>query len=196
METLEVGIDYESAPTLVTLSGRMDYTTVGGLCAQTEELFKRGAPVIFDLKGVSDIDSAGVAFFALAFKRLGAAPAQCRLQSVAPEIEAALKLAGWDFNAPARLYEEESGNIIEAIGDEAENAGHHFYNFAYLVSEIFYNGVIKPLKGQFPRLSIFAEQLARIGAGSAPIVLLVAFLVGLTTAFQAAAQLRQFGANI
>src|SRR5207244_9270311 len=36
----------------------------------------------------------------------------------------------------------------------------------------------------------------RAGADSVPIVLVINFLVGLVTAFQAAVQLKQFGANI
>jgi phospholipid/cholesterol/gamma-HCH transport system permease protein len=65
-----------------------------------------------------------------------------------------------------------------------------------LLSEVFYNGFVRPFKGYKPRFKIFFEQMARLGAGSAPIVLLVALLVGLTTAFQGAYQLRRFGANI
>jgi phospholipid/cholesterol/gamma-HCH transport system permease protein len=53
-----------------------------------------------------------------------------------------------------------------------------------------------PFKGVMPKGKLFVEQMSRIGAGSAPIVLLVSFLVGLTTALQASYQLRQFGANI
>jgi phospholipid/cholesterol/gamma-HCH transport system permease protein len=42
----------------------------------------------------------------------------------------------------------------------------------------------------------FVEQCIRIGSQALPIVALISFLVGLTTALQAAYQLRQFGANI
>jgi phospholipid/cholesterol/gamma-HCH transport system permease protein len=56
--------------------------------------------------------------------------------------------------------------------------------------------VVMPFKGVMPKGKMFVEQMSRIGAGSAPIVLLVSFLVGLTTALQASYQLRQFGANI
>jgi phospholipid/cholesterol/gamma-HCH transport system permease protein len=41
-----------------------------------------------------------------------------------------------------------------------------------------------------------ARLMERAGADGLPIVLLISFLVGLVTAFQAAVQLRQFGANI
>jgi phospholipid/cholesterol/gamma-HCH transport system permease protein len=68
--------------------------------------------------------------------------------------------------------------------------------FLYLLSEIVYQGVVTPFKGVKPRGKIFVDQIGRLGAGSAPIVWLVALLVGLTTAFQSAYELRQFGANI
>jgi phospholipid/cholesterol/gamma-HCH transport system permease protein len=55
---------------------------------------------------------------------------------------------------------------------------------------------VAPFRGERPRFGLFVEQMALLGSGSAPIVLLVALLVGLTTAFQSAYELRQFGANI
>ena len=77
-----------------------------------------------------------------------------------------------------------------------ESAWQKITHFAYLIGEAFYQALIMPFKGALPRGKLFVEQMSRLGAGSAPIVGLVAFLVGLTTALQASYQLRQFGANI
>ena len=85
---------------------------------------------------------------------------------------------------------------MEGVGGGLLNARQSVVQFIYLMREIFYQGVVAPFKGAKPRGQIFLDQIGRLGAGSAPIVWLVALLVGLTTAFQSAHELRQFGANI
>src|SRR5437763_15633271 len=90
---------------------------------------------------------------------------------------------------PARL------RVLDQIGRETlgmlgESHGLDFIGDVALAGA---NAVRVPVSinwGDVPRL------VERAGADSVPIVLVVNFLVGLVTAFQAAVQLKQFGANI
>jgi phospholipid/cholesterol/gamma-HCH transport system permease protein len=106
------------------------------------------------------------------------------------------ELAGWTFAqaaaGTATVEERKSEDPREVAGHTLESIVYYLY----LVSETCYHAVVSPFRGERPRIRIFFEQMSRLGAGSAPIVWLVALLVGLTTAYQAAYELRRFGANI
>jgi len=196
MPEIDVQIDPASAPVLIKLAGSLDRFSVPGVYRQIKPYCDRGPGVALDVRDVSRIDSAGVALIAHGIKRAGATGGGFRLRAVNPAVADALRLAGWNVNASEELYAEDTSGLVESVGAEASVFGEFFYNLAYLLSEVFYNGVVRPFTGQKPRFRILFEQLARLGAGSAPIVLLVAVLVGLTTAFQGAEQLNRFGANI
>jgi phospholipid/cholesterol/gamma-HCH transport system permease protein len=107
-----------------------------------------------------------------------------------------LELTGWDVDGSTALTERSTARLTESVGGAAFDLGGTIHYFLFLMSEISYHAVVAPFRGRKPRVGLFVEQLSRLGAGSAPIVLLVSVLVGLTTALQAAYQLRQFGANI
>jgi phospholipid/cholesterol/gamma-HCH transport system permease protein len=193
---IDVQIDGSAAPVLVKLTGSLDRFTVPGVYRQIKPYCDRGQNVALDVREVSRIDSAGVALIAQGMRKASTGGGGFRLRAINPSVSDALRLAGWNVNAPERLYEEDTAGFVESVGAEASVFGSFFYQLAYLLSEIFYSGLVRPFAGQKPRFKIFFEQLARLGAGSAPIVLLVAVLVGLTTAFQGAEQLNRFGANI
>ena len=196
MPDINLQIDGAAEPVLIKLSGSLDRFTVPGVYRQIKPYCDRQQQLALDLREVSRIDSAGVALIAHGMKKVGSSGGGFRLRAVNPAVSDALRLAGWNVNAPERFYEEESVGVVESFGAEASLFGNFFYQLAYLLSEVFYNGLVRPIAGQKPRFKILFEQLARLGAGSAPIVLLVAVLVGLTTAFQGAEQLNRFGANI
>jgi len=158
--------------------------------------FLRGGALELDLSGVAEIDSAGVAFIGHCFRELGVGAGACSLVAVPPDVARNLDLAGWNYSGSTALHTRERVSLPEAVGTDAHGLYRHVFYFLFLVSEIFYHAVVLPFRGRRPRGALFVEQLSRIGAGSAPIVLLVSVLVGLTTALQAAYQLRQFGANI
>jgi len=196
MSEIEISIDDTTAPVSASLSGSLDCETVSTVFSRLKPYFDKGEPLSINVGGISEIDSAGVAFFAYGFSKLGTGPQGCSLSSVRSEVANALKLTGWDFSVSDMSMGLQKVGSAEAMGATAEAASHSFYYFLFLLSEIFYHAIVTPFKGQKPRVKIFIEQMARLGAGSAPIVLLVALLVGLTTAFQSAYELRQFGANI
>ncbi len=181
---------------LAVLNGPLTRDTVASAFSRLKPYFERGVGLELDVGGVSQVDSSGVALVGYGLKRLGAGPGGCVVRSMNEGFAKNLKLAGWDFNATGTLVIDEPTPLVESLGGDVERFWNKLYYFAYLVSEVFYQALVMPFKGGIPRGKLFIEQLSRIGAGSAPIVLLVSFLVGLTTALQASYQLRQFGANI
>jgi len=196
MPKVSIRVDETAAPRLAVVDGTLDRSTVPDALAALEPYFRRREPLALDLRGVIRIDSAGVALLAHAFRSLGATERGCQLRYINPEVEKALKLTSWDVSAAGQRAVPRSLDFFEATGATAIEAGRGVLRFLHVLSESFYYGVIAPVKGQRPRWGSIVEQMARLGAGSAPIVLLVALLVGLTTAFQSAYQIRRFGADI
>jgi phospholipid/cholesterol/gamma-HCH transport system permease protein len=68
--------------------------------------------------------------------------------------------------------------------------------FLQLLADTAYWGVVAPFRRHLPPPGSTSTQAIRIGVDALPIVALISFLLGLIMAFQAAFQLRQFGANI
>lgn len=196
MNNARVTIDNSQAPPLAVLSGALNRNTVSKVHNQLRPLIDSGNPIVIDALGVTEIDSAGVSLFAYGFNRLGVGPSGCSIRSMSREVERALKLTGWNYQSTDQSLGKPPENFVVSAGQSVADAMEGIYFFFYLLSEIFYQGIVSPFRGIRPRYGIFLEQLARLGAGSAPIVILVALLVGLTTAYQSAYELRQFGANI
>jgi phospholipid/cholesterol/gamma-HCH transport system permease protein len=196
MTQLDIQIVEDRLVPLAVLNGPLIRETVSEAFSRLKPYFERGIGLELDVGGVTRVDSSGVALIGYGLKRLGVGPGGCVLRSITAGFAENLKLAGWNFNAAGTLVADEPTPLLESVGGEVESAWEQITYFAYLVSEVFYQAVVMPFKGVMPKGKLFVEQMSRIGAGSAPIVLLVSFLVGLTTALQASYQLRQFGANI
>ena len=189
-------LDYSQLQTVARLRGSLDRFTVPLIFDKLAPALKKRQPLVLDMEGVSTIDSTGVALVADAMKKLGTGTKGCSLRSVDGEVARRLSLAGWDFHGAGSAAGPRREGYFESVGGSLLDARQSVLQFLYLLSEIVYQGVVTPFKGAKPRGKIFVDQIGRLGAGSAPIVWLVALLVGLTTAFQSAYELRQFGANI
>ncbi len=85
--------------------------------------------------------------------------------------------------------------MFEQIGEKVYAAADEAFHFLVLTSDMTFLAVRGLVRPMVPWRT-FVEQCIRIGSQSLPIIALISFLVGLTTALQAAYQLRQFGANI
>jgi len=189
-------LDYSQVQTVARLRGALDRYTVPFIFDKLAPVLKKRQPLVLDMEDVSTIDSTGVALLADAMKKLGTGLKGCSLRSVDGEVARRLDLAGWDFRGAGSALGKKPEGYFVSVGGSLLDARQNVLQFLYLLSEIVYQGVVTPFKGAKPRGRIFVDQIGRLGAGSAPIVWLVALLVGLTTAFQSAYELRQFGANI
>ena len=196
MPELEIQIAAEGPEARVRLAGPLTRGTVRAAFAGLKPIVGRCAALEIDMAGVCEIDSAGVALLGWCAGHLGLGKERFRLVGVTDAVARRLDMSGWKFGGPAELFKAKSAPLAESVGGAAVDAWGSVHYFLFLVSEIFYHGILGPLRGRLPRGALFVEQMSRIGAGSAPIVLLVSVLVGLTTALQAAYQLRTFGANI
>ena len=194
MNNIDIQLVAEAPVARVRLQGSLTRFTVAEALSGLKPMLGRAAALEVDMSGVDEIDSAGMALLGHCVRQRGAG--RTRLLAVPERVSGRLSMAGWNVEGPTALYERPRAHLAESVGGAAADAGGNVHYFLFLMSELFYHAVVAPFRGRKPRLGLFVEQMSRIGAGSAPIVLLVSMLVGLTTALQAAYQLRTFGANI
>lgn len=194
---LQMDIRENDSSVTVYLRGELTRHTVADAYRSVDSIFRGKRPVVLDMGGVSFIDSAGLALVASGMRKMGSGPEGLSLSRVEGEVANALKLAGWTFSDKQDSLDITGKvRLPEAIGAGADSAYESAYYYMHLVTETLYHSLISPFFGEKLRIRIFFEQMARLGSGSAPIVWLIALLVGLTTAYQAAYELRRFGANI
>lgn len=130
------------------------------------------------------------------------ARAWSEMRSVALEVEGlpegAVKLAGLLAKKPAKPAESAPAapRLFTAVGVLAVGLIHEIRDMAQLVGECTFSiGRFFRGRAQFRWRDCFAE-MQQCGAMALPIVSLISFLVGVIMAYQAAVQLRQFGADI
>jgi phospholipid/cholesterol/gamma-HCH transport system permease protein len=196
MNNIDIQMVAEGPVARVRLLGSLTRFTVADALAGLKPVLGRGTALEIDMSGVDEIDSAGVALLGHCLRQRAAGEGRMSLHSVPEAVASRLDMTGWSVDGPTELYERPRTHLTESVGGAAVDAVGMIHYFLYLMSEMFYHAVVAPFRGRSPRGGLFVEQMSLIGAGSAPIVLLVSVLVGLTTALQAAYQLRQFGANI
>ncbi|MCA9672718.1 MAG: ABC transporter permease [Myxococcales bacterium] len=176
----------------LVLSGTLDAAAATALLKQLRPLIKRH-DVTLDLGRVASADSAGIAALAEALVLASERGRTLRAVAVPSNIRPALARTP----APGTVGEgRERPGFFERFGDKGMRLGAGVRDMAQLLADTAYWAIIAPLRGRFPPPGATSQQMSFIGADGLPIVGLIAFLLGLIMAFQAAYQLRQFGANI
>jgi phospholipid/cholesterol/gamma-HCH transport system permease protein len=182
-------------PTL-RLRGTFAVDDVPALRARVLELTAGGGPVDLDLSAAAEVGGAVMAVLLELRGELVARGGELRLVGATGSVARLLDLYTAAERRPALQTAPEAPSAFEQIGRE----------------------VIAIVKGASDRLDYLGGMLAsaaaslrrpadinwgdvprvmeRAGADGFPIVVLITFLVGMVTAFQAIVQLRQFGADI
>ncbi|MBW2737059.1 MAG: ABC transporter permease, partial [Deltaproteobacteria bacterium] len=153
---------------------------------------RRSSKVVLALDNIKEADSFGIA--ALAESLVVCERRGCTLEArgIGEDLRARLS------RVPAPRPREKLKPIIflERWGDGIYGGLSTFAAFLQLLADTAYWTMIAPLQRRLPPPGATTDQAVRIGLDAGPIVMLVGFLMGLIMAFQAAYQLRQFGANI
>lgn len=178
---------------ILYLSGDVVFSTITGLQKELQALKGQSVHSI-DLKQVSQIDSAGVAFIdecLLLFREADKLPS---LVSVPEEMKASIEIFS-SLKVPEVPKDKPMG-FFESIGDRIVNATTEFIDALYLASDILYWSIIGVLNHKGQRKGSLVQQCTLIGLDALPIVSLLSFIIGAILSLQSAAQLRNFGANV
>ena len=148
-----------------------------------------------DLAGVDHLDGAATALLLELSSDLAAAGVTSEIVGAQGSVLAMLELYGAHAPRPSLRSPPVHIGVLDEIGRETlamlgESKGLDFIGDAVVAGV---QAVRRPFTVNWTDVPKLME---RAGADGLPIVLMINFLVGLVTAFQAALQLKQFGANI
>jgi phospholipid/cholesterol/gamma-HCH transport system permease protein len=152
----------------------------------------RGAVV--DLSGAGRLDSAGVAALSLGARVMERAGKSFTLSGLADHQRAALELL--PAAGPVRRDRTRSPGPVEWVGAGVLSVIDRGRALVGLVADTGRESIaVAARRRRLPRGAVL-EQAARMGADGVPIIALLAFLLGMTLAFQASVQLHRFGADV
>ena len=183
--------------TRVELRGRVVLAGISALSGDLGRLEGLG-PTVVDLSRVEAMDTAGAWLLVTTIQRLEAAGAPVLLQGANPAHEMLLDTVSRTLPQKADGVSERPGSFhrLERLGHVAAEGLGTFVDmlsFFGLVVARLGTTAIRPWR---LRVTALVHHMQEAGLNAVPIVSLMAFLIGVVLAFQGAAQLRQFGAEV
>ncbi len=182
----------------LALSGRLDATTVAGLW-ESSLAFAAGhadRAVVVDVSGVDYIDGAGLALLAALQQQPRARSAPLTIEGLPARFQPLVEeyvAAGAGRAVPPPPAPP---GWIEQLGRSAESAARGFRDFLVFLGRATAATLHAILHPSSVRWSDAVSIAVEAGIHAIPIVSLIAFLMGVILAFQAAIAMRQFGATI
>ncbi len=152
--------------------------------------------VVLDLSGVDYFDSGGGAVLIRLRQQLKAAGGTLRIERSTPDIDGLLSLIDQDAIQEPPAQAAAAPSALERMGEWGLQASAGMREFAVFVGEMILglrDAALQPHRIRWRETWLYMQ---RAGRDALPIVCLISFLMGLITAFQAAQQLSQFGAEI
>jgi phospholipid/cholesterol/gamma-HCH transport system permease protein len=177
-------------------AGRLSFRDLYASWAQVRGLLKaHPASVRFDLSKVEALDGGATALLLELKSEVLAKGAEADIVGAQGRVHAMLELYGHHPPRPCLNEPPKRIGILDQIGRETLTMFADSNALDYIGDLVVASGkaIRAPRRINWHDVGRLME---RAGADGLPIVLLISFLVGLVTAFQAAVQLRQFGANI
>lgn len=161
--------------------------------------FIKGRParsVLLDFESVSHIDSAGLALLRLLWRHCARHGVEVRLHAAPTSAEYFLRFLQSEERREPETRGARLADVVEIIGKGWLRSRKEWTELVHFLGSFLLASVASIVQFRRARWreTLYYAQLA--GAEAMPIVFLLSFLLGLVMAFQAAVQLRQFGANI
>jgi phospholipid/cholesterol/gamma-HCH transport system permease protein len=193
----QVSTESRNGTAAVRIQGRV---TVGNAQRLLNEITGQlpGEPqaVELDLSGVEYFDSGGGALLIRLRKRLAASGGSLRVTQSTPDIDGFLSLVDQDALQKELEPPAPSPELLIRVGEATLESLGGLREFAVFTGEVVLglrDAIVHPRLIRWRDTWLYMERAGRDGL---PIVLLISFLMGLITAFQAAVQLKEFGAEI
>jgi phospholipid/cholesterol/gamma-HCH transport system permease protein len=183
----------EADGVLVRIVGQLDRHVSADVVRQIVAAKRRGPVVWLDLSGVVSMDSVGASVLDVACRKLRQGGQQVRLRAASEAARSVMQ------TVPS-IGAEQAAGVQVGLFEQAGKAGYDWFAAAgaatELLGEVFARGVLDLFRRRFPSFEQTAREAIRIGVDAFPVVSLIGLLLGLILGFQAAHQLRQFGADI
>ena len=191
------------APTMkrdrtVRLPRRLEYRTVGPTWRKIASLIDKEAPrfLILDASALSYCDAAGATLILRLQRDQRKRGGELAVTGASPEIADLLDLYHLPASEPEAPASRQSPRWIEAAGAALRERGE-----IWLAELATFGATARAIAGSLRRLrrcrsSEMLRVIEQDGARALPIVLLLGVLMGMVIAFEAALQLRRFGAEL
>jgi phospholipid/cholesterol/gamma-HCH transport system permease protein len=192
VERMEVGV----GRAVLQFTGELRFRQCFGSWAEVQELARVPAVrVDLDLSGVEHLDGAATALLLELRTELVNAGVASEILGAHGAVLAMLELYGTHAPRPSTRQPPRPIGILDQIGRETsallgESQGLDF------IGDVVVAGLQALRRPRVVNWQALPRLMERAGADGLPIVLMINFLVGLVTAFQAATQLKQFGASV
>ncbi|HYP89755.1 MAG TPA: MlaE family lipid ABC transporter permease subunit [Polyangiaceae bacterium] len=155
---------------------------------------KRGAKL--DLAKVIKIDGACMALLAQFRNELRLRGINCEFVGGSGEVRRIVDLYGGRKKVRARRAKRRPLNAVEQVGGATLSVLAEMKQILNFIGELTASTLHVIRNPKSLNLRDVSLTMERAGADATPIVLLINFLIGFVMAYQSAAQLKQFGANI
>jgi phospholipid/cholesterol/gamma-HCH transport system permease protein len=193
----QVSAEQRDGAAAVAIRGRV---AVGNAQLVLNDITTRLPPQVravdLDLSGVEYFDSGGGAVLIRLRQQLAAQGAELRITRSTPDIDGFLSLVDEEAVVRGAPAPPPPPSLLERAGTwglEAVDGARRFGAFTGEVVIGLGDAVRHPRQIRWRDTWLYMQ---RCGYDALPIVSLISFLMGLITAFQAAVQLRQFGADV
>ena len=155
----------------------------------------RGQALDFEMSGVEQVDGGAMALLASARAELHRLGVKSEFVAASAQVREIIHLYGGDQPA-ARLKRRRAKGTLDQLGSATLEILEELQLVLAFLGQMMISGlglILRPGSANWRELPPTME---RSGADAVPIIFLINFLVGLAMSFQAAAQLRRFGANL
>ncbi len=185
--------------TRVSLSGPLTVRTVTDTQGALSTLGDDAALVV-DLSAVTRLDTAGAWALSTLKQRIIAGGGGFELQGADPSVTALMETV-----EQARRAQDEAESVarpknltdlIEALGRKVAHGGKMLLGLAGFLGLFLSRLGQTVIRPRNLRLTSLVHHCEDVGLNAVPIIALMGFLIGVVLAFQGAAQLRQFGAEV
>lgn len=189
-------VDHDSDHTEFRFAGRLSYRDLHASWSEVRQLLRSHPPSVrFDLSQVEALDGGATALLLELKSEVLASGAAADIVGAQGRVRAMLDLYGQHPPRPHLQAPPQRIGILDQIGRETIGLFRNNTALDY-IGDNMVAGIAAVRAPRSVNWRDVTRLMERAGADGMPIVLLISFLVGLVTAFQAAVQLRQFGANI
>jgi len=181
----------------LTIPAILDRDTAQAVRGDVIERLDRGdRRVVLDFVNVTRADAFGVASLLESYEQTVARGGEMELANVSDDLEELFSFFRVDRVLKAADLRRPPASFLERVGDWGTGFVTAAVQQAALTLDALAMTFIGPFRRSGPKGDHVAHQLDAIGMGGVGIVALIAGLLGLIMALQAAYQLRQFGANV
>ncbi len=182
----------------IGLPDSLNYEHAGRIWEEVIDILEKDQPrkIKVDFRGTGKVDSAGIALLRLLRRRCLKKGIDLQFESVPPSCEYFLRYIESEPVPPSERPSFSLSRAISSLGTSSLRETLAFRDLVRFQGELLIAALKTVRSARHFRWKEVYYYLQLAGAEAMPIVFLLSFLIGLVMAFQAAVQLRQFGANI